>query len=148
MEGCWARSRSRSRKTVHAIDELCEHRCGAVCQVLSEDDITQLCQLVYLDAIQRHDEFFGFAKGNGVGSSASLASLAHASSDVEGDTARGTLHLISQVAFTSRKLGYDTPDCSTQLQCVSVGIQLMKFVPTSTLVRLRIRGASAVTGFH
>ena len=53
-------------------------------------------------------------------------------------------------------MGYDAPDCSIQLQCASVGIQLMKFVPTSTLVRLRIRGASAVTvtvtvtvtGFH
>jgi hypothetical protein len=127
------------------LDELREHRCSAVRQVLSEDDLTQRCQFVYLDTVQCHDELFGFAKGNCVGSSTSFASLAHAFSEIEGDAARGTSHLISQVAFTSRELGHNAPDCSVQLQCAPVGVQLMKFVPTSTLVWLSVRGPSVVT---
>ena len=140
-----ARSRSRSRITVHAVDEQRAHRGGAIRQVLSENDSVQRCQLVYLDTIQRDDEFLGFTKGNGVGSSASFASFAHAFSDIEGDTARRTSHLISQVAFTSRELGHDAPDCSVQLQCAPVDIELMKFVPTLTLRWPRLGEACAVT---
>ena len=44
----------------------------------------QRCQFVDLDTVQSHDEFFGFAKSKGVGSSTSFASLAYAFSDIEG----------------------------------------------------------------
>ena len=145
MQPARSRSRSRSRTTVHAFDELREHRCSAVRQVLGDDDVVQRCQFVDLDTVQRHDEFFGFAKSNLVGSSSGPSPLTHAFSDIERHAAGSASHLAAQIGFASGKLGHNASDCSVQLQCAPIDIELVEFVPTSTLHWLRVRGACAVT---
>jgi hypothetical protein len=107
--------------------------------------VAQRRQFVDFDTVQRHDEFLGFAESNLVGSSSGPSPLSYAFSDVERHAAGSASHLAPQVSFATGKLGRKASNFSIQLQCASVDVELVEFVPTSAVLWLDVRGACAVT---
>ena len=87
------------------LDQFGEHCCSAVGKVLSFDDVFERGKLVDLDAVEGHDQFLVLAQSDLVGSSSSFTSFAHAFADVERDTPRGALHLVTKISFPTGELG-------------------------------------------
>jgi hypothetical protein len=53
--------------------------------------------------------------------------------------------LAPQIGFATGKLGRKASNFSVQLQCASVDVELVEFVPTSAVLWIHVRGACAVT---
>jgi len=117
-------------------NELGQHGCDTIGEILSLNDVFLRGKFVNLDAIECDDKFFVFSERYFIGGSTGLTTFANAFSDVERDAPGCASHLGAKVGFATGELRDHAPYDPIELKGTAIDIKLVDVIEAFSIHRI------------